>query len=249
MQQLERLGRMVASTMTSPRLRRTRSRADAPLKSIAVIGDVVRSRRLAGPARQQVQVGLEQLTAAINQRYRRAIGARFLVTLGDEFQGVLKQAEILPDLIWHIERSLRNAEVRIGIGFGTLNPPFKPIALGMDGSAFHAARKAIELARKDRLQGGLFVGFGETDDLVLNGFARLLRFVRQRLTKAQVHVLTLLREGHTQTQIAKELRISRQAVSKSAKGVGSEAYLEGERAWAAALKPFDVSEDWERRSR
>ncbi len=183
-----------------------------------MIGDVVRSRGLPGPERQQVQVGLEQLTAAINQRYRRAIGARFLVTLGDEFQGVL-------------------------------NPPLKPVALGMDGSAFHAAREAIERARKRGLQGGLFVGFGETDDLVLNGFARLLRLVRQRLSKAQVHTLTLLRQGRTQAQIARELRISRQAVSKSAKGVGWEAFLEGERGWAAALKPFDVSEEWEGRSR
>jgi hypothetical protein len=214
-----------------------------------VIGDVVRSRGLPGPERQQVQVGLEQLTAAINHRYRRAIAARFLVTLGDEFQGVLKRAEILPDLIWHIERTLANTEVRIGIGFGTLNPPLKPVALGMDGSAFHAARAAIERARKRKLQGGLFLGFGETDDLVLNGFARLLRLVRQRLSKAQVHTLTLLRQGRTQAQIAKELRISRQAVSKSAKGVGWEAFLEGERGWAAALKPFDVSAEWEGRSR
>jgi hypothetical protein len=214
-----------------------------------VIGDVVRSRALPGPQRHQLQLGLEQLAAAINQRYRRAIAARFLVTLGDEFQGVLKLAEILPDLIWDIEASLANAEVRIGIGFGTLNPPFKPVALGMDGSAFHAARQAIELARKRKLQGGLFVGFGETDDLVLNGFARLLRHVREELTKGQRHTLTLLRQGRTQAQIAKELRLSRQAVSKRAKGAGWEAFLEGERGWAAALRKFDVSEEWGGRSR
>jgi hypothetical protein len=235
--------------MVSPRTRGTRSRADTPLQSIAVIGDVVRSRRFLGPERHQVQLGLEQLAAVINQRYRRAIAARFLVTLGDEFQGVLKRAEILPDLIWDIERSLANAEVRIGIGFGSLNPPFKPVALGMDGSAFHAARQAIELARTRKLQGGLFFGFGETDDLVLNGFARLLRHLRRELTKGQVHTLTLLRQGRTQAQIAKELRISRQAVSKRAKGAGWEAFMEGQRGWAAALKPFDVSEQWERRSR
>lgn len=214
-----------------------------------MIGDVVRSRELPGPQRHQVQLGLEQLATTINQRYRRAIGARFLVTLGDEFQGVLKRAEILPDLIWNIEVALGNADVRIGIGFGTINPPLKAVALGMDGSAFHAARQAIDLARKRKLQGGLFVGFGETDDLVLNGFARLLRQLRQELTKGQVHALTLLRQGRTQAHIAKELRISPQAVSKRAKGAGWDAFMEGERGWAAALKPFDFSEEWERRSR
>src|SRR5712692_4014319 len=136
----------MASTMASPRPRGTRSHADTPLQSIALIGDVVRSRELPGRQRHQVQLGLEQLAATINQRYRRAIAARFLVTLGDEFQGVLKRAEILPDLIWHIERTLANTEVRIGIGFGTLNTRLKPVALGMDGSACHAARAAIERA-------------------------------------------------------------------------------------------------------
>lgn len=235
--------------MASTRLRVTRPPADPPLKSIAVIGDVVRSRGLAGSQRQRVQLGLEDLAATINKRYRRAVAARFLVTLGDEFQGVLKRAEILPDLIWDMERSLPNADVRIGIGFGTLNPPFKPVALGMDGSAFHAARQAIELARKHKLQGGLFAGFGETDDLVLNGFARLLRDVRQQLTKGQLYTLTLLRQGRTQAQIATELRISRQAVSKRAKGASWDAFLEGERGWTAALKAFDVSEEWDERSR
>jgi hypothetical protein len=235
--------------MTPPPTRQNRSGADAPIKSIALIGDVVRSRRLPGRLRQKVQLGLEELTAALNQRYRRAIAARFLVTLGDEFQGVLKQADVIPDLIWEIERSLANGEVRIGIGFGTLNPPFKRVALGMDGSVFHAARRAIELARKRRLQGGLFVGFGETDDLVLNGFARLLHHIRQRLSKAQAHTLTLLRQGRAQAQIAKALRISPQAVSQRAMGAGSEAYLEGERGWVAALKAFDVSAEWDGRSR
>lgn len=239
----------MASTTAPPHTRGTRARADTPLKSIALIGDVVRSRRLAGPQRQQVQLGLEELTAALNDRYRRAIAARFLVTLGDEFQGVLKQADIIPDLIWTIEASLAKAEVRIGLGFGTVNPPFKPVALGMDGSAFHAARQAIELARKRRLQGGLFVGFGETDDLVLNGFARLARHVRQELTTGQMRALTLLRQGRTQAAVAKALRLSPQAVSKRARGAGWDALLEGERGWAAALKPFDVAAEWEGRSR
>jgi hypothetical protein len=222
---------------------------DTPLKSIALIGDVVRSRRLAGRQRHQVQLGLEELTVVLNQRYRRAIAARFLVTLGDEFQGVLKQANIIPDLIWTIEATFEKAEVRIGIGFGTVNPPFKPVALGMDGSAFHAARQAIELARKRRVQGGVFVGFGETHDLVLNGFARLARHVRKELTKGQMRVVTLLRQGRVQAEVAKALRLSPQAVSKRASGAGWDALWEGERGWVAALQPFDVSKEWAQRSR
>jgi hypothetical protein len=235
----------LAATKSSPGTTALQPRgADAPRRSIAVIGDIVASRRVPDLERSQVQRQLEQLTDALNKRYRRAIAAGFLVTLGDEFQGVLKQAETIPDLVWDIETSLAGVDVRIAMGFGTLNPPFKRLALGMDGPAFHAARAGIETARKHRLHGGLFVGFGDVDDLVLNGFARLLRHQRHGLSRAQRATLDLLRQGVSQAAIAKQLRITRQAVSSRAKGAGWDAFSEGERAWRAALQHYDVSDDW-----
>jgi hypothetical protein len=214
-----------------------------------VIGDIVASRHVPPPERSQLQRALDELIAAVNKRYHRAIAARFLVTLGDEFQGVLTQGEILPDLIWDIETSLPAVRVRFGIGLGTLNPPFKPVALGMDGPAFHTARAAVELARKQRRHGGLFIGFGEVDDLVLNGLARVLHHERQRLSKLQRMTLALLRRGHSQAEIAKELGITRQAANLRAQGAGWDAFAEGERAWRAALRRFDYSSDWERPAR
>ena len=63
---------------------------DRPLPSIAVIGDIVGLKQLPQAERSHVQRQLEELLNRINKRYAKAIGARFLVTLGDEFQGVLK---------------------------------------------------------------------------------------------------------------------------------------------------------------
>jgi hypothetical protein len=226
-----------------------RPHTDVPRRAIAVIGDIVASRRVPPGERSHLQRALDQLAATVNKRYHRAIAARFLVTLGDEFQGVLTQGEIIPDLIWDIETSLPTVGVRLGIGLGALNPPFKPVALGMDGPAFHAARAAVELARKRRLPGGLFIGFGEVDDLVLNGLARLLHHERERLSKEQRTTLARLREGRSQAEIAQQLRITRQAVSLRAQGAGWEAFSEGERAWRAALHRFDSSAEWARHSR
>ncbi len=62
-------------------------RAEGPRPSIAVIGDIVASRRVGQAQRSLVQRQLEGLVTTLNARYRRAIAARFLVTLGDEFQG------------------------------------------------------------------------------------------------------------------------------------------------------------------
>ncbi|HYL21310.1 MAG TPA: SatD family protein [Gemmatimonadales bacterium] len=224
-------------------------RAEAPRRSIAVIGDLVASRRVAQAERSLLQRELERLVATLNKRYRHAIAARFLVTLGDEFQGVLQRADAIPDLIWDIETGLPDVDVRLGIGFGTLLPPFKPLALGMDGPAFHAAREAIEFARKRRVHGGVFIGFGATEDAVLNGLARLLRHEREGLSKAQLATLARLRQGHSQAEIAKELRLTRQAVSSRARSAAWEAFSEGERVWRAVLTGFDVSGEWQRGSR
>ena len=69
---------------------------------------------------------------------------------------------------------------------------------------------------------------------------------RQHLSKAQRMTLELLRQGYSQAEIAKQLRITKQAVSLRAQGAGWEAFAEGERAWRAALKRFDFSAEWER---
>lgn len=212
--------------------------------SIAVIGDLVGSRKLPHLQRSETQLQLEQLLDTINKRYSKSISARFLVTLGDEFQGVLKQGAIIPDLIWDIEASLANADVRIGVGYGHIHPPFKKEALGMDGPAFHAAREGVEVAKNEKLNGGIFQGFGQTEDILLNSLARLLRHQRERLSKNQLATLALLRQRISQTEIAKRLRITRQAVHSRTKSIGWQAYLQGEEAMRAILKNFDVSPAW-----
>jgi predicted DNA-binding protein YlxM (UPF0122 family) len=228
----------------------TRRPADGerPIPSIAVIGDIVGSKQMPRPERGHVQRQLEELLSRINKRYAKAIGARFLVTLGDEFQGVLKQSDIIPDLIWDIEGGLAKADVRIGIGYGTINPPLKKVALGMDGPAFHAARAAIEEARKRKTRGGRFLGFGQAEDLLLNSLAALLRRQRATLTENQLVALGFLRQGYSQSRIAETLGITKQAVNSRAKSVGWEAYLQGEEALRAVLKRFDTSAAWPKRS-
>ncbi|HVH09091.1 MAG TPA: SatD family protein [Gemmatimonadales bacterium] len=223
--------------------------AEEPRHAIALIGDLVRSRELAPAQRSAVQRRLEEVLSELNRRYRRAIAARFLVTLGDEFQGLLKEAHSIPDIVWDIGTWLPRAKVRLGIGYGIVHPPFKPLALGMDGPAFHAARQAVELARKEDRAGPVFSGFGAVDDVVLNGLARLLHQITDRLTEAQRETVDLLRRGQTMSEIGRSLRITRQAVGERASSAGWKGIAEGERAWRATLARFDPSAEWQTSAR
>jgi hypothetical protein len=199
-----------------------------------VIGDMVHSRALSAQRRAAAQREFATLVTILNRRFRPHIASRFVITLGDEFQGLLSEADIIPDIVWTIETEYRQRDVRLGFGFGKLHTPMQPVALNIDGPVLHHARAAITLARSRKLLGGIFEGFG-THDPVLTGYAQILRHVRQRMTERQHAVVAMIRDGHTQLDIAEKLNITKQAVSVHAIAAGAEAYRAAELGWRTAL--------------
>ena len=206
-----------------------------PPRFVAVIGDMVDSRALSPSARNAAQKSFVRLVALLNRRFRQAIASQFVITLGDEFQGLLRDAAIIPELVWLIEGEYRQRDIRLGIGYGTLFTPLRRIALNIDGPAFHHARAAITVARKRKFLGGVFDGFGAYDD-VLTGYAQVLRYVRGNMTPRQRRVFEILRSGRTRQQAAQTLRISKQAVSRHAIAAGWDSYRLAEIGWARALR-------------
>lgn len=163
---------------------------------VAVIGDMVRSRALPAATRARAQREFADLVTSINQQFRADLASRFVITIGDEFQGLLTNPEVIPDLIWLVEARYHARAIRIGVGLGVLHTPLQRSALNIDGPALHEARAAILEAGAKRLLGGVFKGFGQYDDVLL-GFAQTLRYLRGRLTARQMEVVQMLRDGET----------------------------------------------------
>lgn len=202
---------------------------------IALIADMVKSRELVPRHRPAVQQRFQDLVSFLNQKYKKSLLSKFAITLGDEFQGLLRSAAPIPDLLWDLDSRFSDRRLRVGLGFGMLDTPLQKEALNIDGPALHFARAAIETAAQDRSFGGVFLGFGEWDS-VLNGFARILSFHRSTLTTQQLKIAELLRLGRSQSDAAHELRITRQAVSKQALAIGWHAYSEAATAWQILLE-------------
>ena len=197
---------------------------------IALIADMVKSRVLTRSQRPAVQHRFHELVVFLNKKYAKHILARFVITLGDEFQGLLRSATPVPDLLWDIDCRFSDRRLRVGLGFGLLDTPLQKEALNIDGPALHFARAAIELAAEKRSYGGVFLGFADMDT-VLNGIARILSFHRSRLTAQQLKIAELLRQGRSQSDVARELQIFQQAVSKQVIAFGWWPYTEAESAW------------------
>lgn len=201
---------------------------------VAVIVDMVQSRELKAQQRRAVQLTFSTFLKNINTEFRKKVLARFVVTLGDECQGILHDAAVLPDLLWRFDE-FQSRQLRVGIGRGVLYTPVGRDAINIDGPALHRARAGIERAKKERLLGGVFEGFGKDQDSIFNGFARLLHHHRTNLSDQQREVVAHLRGGLNQTQTAEEMEITKQAVSLYAARAGWEAYNEGEQAFKTAL--------------
>src|SRR3954451_21571292 len=198
-----------------------------------VIGDMVKSRRL--PNRRAAQRHLKALITSLNRHFTKVRLSRFVITLGDEFEGSLRDFSAVPDVIWRIETSFRDAPIRLGFGFGSLSTDVSRSPLEMDGEAFHNARAAIEKARKENLSGAAFLGFGIEEDEILNGFARILHHHWNRLTRRQQETLALPRAGYAQVQIAARFGVTESTVSQASRKAGSQAFSEAEQGFRAAL--------------
>jgi hypothetical protein len=204
---------------------------------IALIADMVRSREVPRSQRPKVQKRFQEFVAYLNKRYSRSILSRFVITLGDEFQGLLSSATPVPDLMWDIDQRFSDRHLRVGVGFGVLNTPVQKEAINMDGPALYFARAAIQTAAEKRSFGGVFLGFGELDP-VMNGLARILWFHRSTLTRQQLRIVEIMRRGRTQSDAAEELGITRQAISKQVVSTGWSAYTEAESAWRILLERY-----------
>ncbi len=143
---------------------------------VALIGDMVGSRSYTPAAREEVQGRLRKAMAEANgdERRKADIEAGFVITTGDEFQGLLK-AGAEPFWFARYIQDVMGEEARFRFGMGKGGLATKEIpeeALGIDGPCFHNARDAIVRAKKGdvtcRVEG--FGGWDEIINVLMDNF-------------------------------------------------------------------------------
>jgi hypothetical protein len=163
-------------------------------------------------------------------------------SVGDEVQGVVRDADAVVDIALY---ALREGHWYVGIGVGTVSLPAGASPREGTGTAFVAARKAVELAKAAGSQvplsvvGGIMAreaggsvppGEGVRSCANAEAVLRLLGRLVQERTEAQWRVVDALRHqdagryGATrhgparhgsQKQVARELGITEQSVSRT----------------------------------
>jgi len=118
---------------------------------VAVIADAIDSRGLAPGDRRHLQAALQHGLPELNHRYRKALAARFDVTMGDELQCLLVDARSAWDVSHFIRYAFPEVDWVVACGRGPITTALTPgiTAPKVDGPCFHAARAALEAAKRD----------------------------------------------------------------------------------------------------
>ena len=190
---------------------------------VAVIGDIKDSRHLEN--RKEVQVHLQEILDRLNEKYKDHIVSKFLITLGDEFQGLLCGGEHILDMVNEIRMEMYPVRLRFGIGFGQITTDIKSeMALGADGPGYYRAREAVELLKerekKNRpVLAELCLRLDEKDqekEVLLNTVFDLMYVVESGWTERQRETIwDMLLYGDGQQNTARRLSISQPTVQKA----------------------------------
>jgi hypothetical protein len=131
-------------------------------------------------------------------------------TAGDEFQGVLGEADQVVDVVL---RLVRAGGWSIGVGAGPVQTPLPASTRAGAGPAFLSARRAVDAAKQRparlAVRGAVPPDAGDAQ-AVLSALAVLV----DRRSEQAWEAISLVEGGRTQAEAAGELGISRQAVGQ-----------------------------------
>ena len=200
----------------------------------AIIGDIVDSKKILN--RNETQEKLNNILKAINIEYERNIAAKFIITLGDEFQGLLSNPIHLFDIIDKIKFKMHPIKIRFGIGIGDIDTEInKEMALGADGPAYHYARKMVDeikILNKTNSKALYNTDIGVSSiykhDIVnlINNNLCLCYFIEEKWTDKQRELIEkIMFSQKTQREIADELNLAQSSVQRRLKNSGYYNYI------------------------
>ena len=195
----------------------------------AIIGDIINSKKIRN--RNLIQEKIKEILCLVNKRYEDNIASPFAITLGDEFQGLLKDCSVSLEIITLINLKMYPIKIRYGIGVGNITTEInKEACIGSDGPAFWNARQAINYIHENNDYGvsKTFVKIefaDENKEKTINNTLQLCDLYEYKWTNSQYSFLSeaidyLLDDNFSQKWLSDKLGLSPQLINQKIKGTG-----------------------------
>lgn len=190
-----------------------------------IIGDMIDSKKIVD--RQSVQTKFKDVLNQINDKYADDIASKFTITLGDEFQGLLKNQQNIFNIIFDIEIAMAPIEMRFGVGIGEVSTAINfESSTEVDGPAYHRARAMVDkLERSEgqhlRRAANILIASQEENtriDELLNSILSVCTALKSNWTSKQYKIIeTYLHSGENQSKAAEKLGVGQSSVSRALK--------------------------------
>ena len=221
---------------------------------LALIADVIDSKMV--QERFDLQIQLEETLQQMNGLSADCLASCFTLTLGDEFQALLKMNAPVFQIIDTLRSELSPTQLRFGIGLGEIVTAIDPLqSIGADGPAYWNARAAINLVHQKNDYGNTQIYFSsgnDSQDLLVNALIASGEAIRSSWRDSQEEILLdLLKrpvysETFSQQDLAQSLAINPSALSKRLKSSSIRVYLRGRAAALACIHSLEKGEAYER---
>ena len=221
---------------------------------LALIADVIDSKMV--QERFDLQKQLEITLQKINGLFADYLASCFTLTLGDEFQALLKVDAPVFQIIDTLRSELTPTQLRFGIGLGEIVTAIDPLqSVGADGPAYWNARAAINFVHQKNDYGNTQIYFSsgkENQDFFVNALISSGEAIRSSWRDSQEEILlnllkrSVYSETFSQQDLAQSLAINPSALSKRLKSSSIRVYLRGRAAALASIQSTVKGEEDER---
>ena len=221
---------------------------------LALIADVIDSKMV--QERFDLQKQVEKTLQKMNELFGDYLASSFTLTLGDEFQALLKADAPVFQIIDTLRSELTPTQLRFGIGLGEIVTDIDPLqSIGADGPAYWNARAAINLVHQKNDYGNTQIYFScgkEKQDFFVNALIASGEAIRSGWRGSQEEILLdLLKrcvysENFSQQDLAQSLEINPSALSKRLKSSSIRVYLRGRAAALASIQSLAKGEAYDR---
>ncbi|SCG82046.1 hypothetical protein DW1_0426 [Proteiniborus sp. DW1] len=127
-----------------------------------MICDICSSRKIKN--REEIQYKIIDMLKEVNKKYNDIILSPFIVTLGDEWQGLLRYPCDYLNIINFFKKYIPDIKFYVGIGIGDVSiHNFELTVNQLDGPSFYRAREAIKLAKS--INSPMIILFDDWDDI------------------------------------------------------------------------------------
>ncbi len=190
-----------------------------------ITADINRSRDIKD--REALQERMQKAIALINEQFTEQILVPFTITLGDEWQGLLKSLAKSYEIVATFRDALEGVSVSYGIGEGAIATPLLARTSEMDGEAFHKSREALDTAKQNHHE-VVFATRDERTDLLLNATCSLLETIRANWTERQREKIMAYKKYGTETKVAEVLGVTQGDIHQAIRAGAGKIYLQCE---------------------